>query len=560
MAGWYERTLRWQLACVLLSMAAHAVPAAATDYHVCECDAGSMAGCVPGDDAAPGTRAQPWRSYERARLAFANLAAGDGLFFCAGGAWTLDARSGDRWVNRQCRATQPCYVQQYFPDGVAADAPPPLITRTNGDDGFDFADGGLAESESGYVISGLRLVGSGSGFGIFLYNDIDAVRLEHLDISGFAIGVHLAGSQGCNPVDPQCDGRNSGIQLRHSYIHDNRSQGWLGGSSFTVIESNLFERNGSRAILDHNIYLSGDTDGLRIFGNTLFGSALDAQGACQGASLVVHGEHRNLQIESNRIFELPGAAGPGCWGIAVDPGYPGTPEGFVDLVIRGNEVWNVGNVGIGVSACQDCLIENNIVVQQQPIYTRAIAAPDLAARSEDLADARITVRNNSILFGSSASGIGIDLRTATPADRARIVSNAIHYSGTDSGFNCLTLAPPFDAYPRIDHNLCVAPAAPGAEWVNGEGAGAAGLQAWQSTSGHDQHSAWRAPGFSILDPVDGLGLRLIPGSAGIDAGAPLDSSPLDFLFQARVGIPDVGAWEYASATVPQFFANGFEAP
>lgn len=544
----------------MLCLGAIAAPAGATDYHVCQCDAGSVAGCVPGDDAAPGTRAQPWRSYERARLAFANMQPGEGLFFCAGGAWTLDASSGDRWVNRQCRANRPCYVQAYYPDGVGAEAPAPLLTRTNGDDGFDFADGGLAESESGYVISGLRLVGSGSGFGIFLYNDVDSVRLEYLDISGFAIGVHLAGSQACNPVDPLCDGRNIGIQLRHSHIHDNLSQGWLGGSSFTVIENNLFERNGSRAILDHNIYLSGDTESLRVSGNTLFGSALDAQGACQGTSLVVHGQHRNLQIESNRVFELPGAAGPGCWGIAADPGYPGTPEGFLNLSIRGNEVWNVGNVGIGISACQDCLIENNIVVQHQPIYTRAIAAPDLAARSEDLADARITVRNNSILFGPASSGIGIDLRTATPADRGRIVSNAIHYTGSDGGFNCLSLAAPFDAYPQIDHNLCVAPSAPGAEWVDGQGSAAAGLLAWQVASGHDLNSAWQAPGFTRADPADALDLQLSAGAAAIDAGAPLDSSPLDFRLQARAGIPDVGAWEYVATGSPFLFLDGFESP
>lgn len=557
----FGKTGRWILP--LVAPLAFGVPvgqARAADYYVCDCQAGSVPECSAGDDSAPGTLTQPWRTYERARLAFGNMAAGDSLSFCEGGAWVIGAESGDRWVNRQCTPNVRCFIQAYPPPGVPGPAPPPVLTRVNADDGFDFSDGGLAESEGGYVVSGLKLVGSGSGFGVFLYNDVDHVTLRRLDISGFSIGVHLAGSQACNPADPRCDGQNQSIALRNSRVHGNVSQGWLGGGPFAIIENNVFERNGTRPNLDHNIYLSGDLDGVRVSGNTLSGAARDAQGVCQAASLVAHGQTLALTIDRNRVFEPPGAAGQGCWGIAVDPGYPGTAEGSVLLTIRGNEVRDVGNVGIGVSACQDCLIENNIIIQTQPIYTRAIAVPDLPAGAEDLDDARITIRNNSVLFGPSASGIGIDFRTATATERGRVVSNAIHYLGSDGGFNCLALAPPFGAYSRIDNNLCVAPAASGAEWVDGQGAGAAGLATWTSMTGHDTGSAWLAPGFFSLLPVDASDLRLRPDAAAIDAGHPTESSPIDFGGMPRPAPPDVGAWDFRDAFGAALFVDGFEAP
>ncbi len=225
--------------------------------------------------------------------------------------------------------------------------------------------------------------------------------------------MHLAGSNPCNGADPDCDGRNERITLLGSTIRNNSAQGWLGASSGSQILYNDFENNGTTAIFDHNIYVSGSgggqTHGIRVVGNRLYRSALDTSGVCRGVSLVVHGEHDDLRIEGNEIWEDVGFAGGGCWGIAVDNGY-GSAEGFTNVVIAGNTVRNVGNLAIGVGACADCTIENNVIVHDQDFGITAIAAPDRSLGAGDLPQDDIVVRNNSIWIGPDSGGTAISVR------------------------------------------------------------------------------------------------------------------------------------------------------
>ena len=137
-------------------------------------------------------------------------------------------------------------------------------------------------------------------------------------------------------------------------------------------------------------------------GNELYRSAI-VDGECAGVSFVVHGEHDGLLIEGNLVREDLGAAGGGCWGIAVDTGY-GEAELFRNVTIRGNRVINVGNVAIGLNACENCLVENNVVVHEQSFGTRGIAAPNRDRDAADLAMTGVTIRNNSIFIGADAGG------------------------------------------------------------------------------------------------------------------------------------------------------------
>ena len=78
----------------------------------------------------------------------------------------------------------------------------------------------------------------------------------------------------------------------------------------------------------------------------------------------MHGEHADLLIEANTIREDVGAADPACWGLGITPAYA-TPEGFLRTVIRGNTFRNVGNIAIALGSCQDCVVENNVIVSEQ---------------------------------------------------------------------------------------------------------------------------------------------------------------------------------------------------
>ncbi|MCC6810373.1 MAG: right-handed parallel beta-helix repeat-containing protein [Deltaproteobacteria bacterium] len=494
----------------------------ATVYYVCDCGAGADPNCVPGDDAAAGTSAAaPWRSYSRARQAFGGLPAGGTIAFCRGGSFDATGASSRRWVATACRADAPCTVRAYAPAWGGGNEPRPIL-HAGGENLFALEDSGEPDTEAGFVFLDLDLRGDGGGWAFFLYNDVDDVMLCNLAISQFEIGVHVGGAN----AGGTGDGKNERVTLRNSEVTGNAGQGWLGSCSGCAIEYSRFDNNGfAQAVFSHNIYLSGSNGayaiGERVVGNTLSRSAF-VGGACQGVSLVVHGRHRGLLVEGNTVFEDPGTAGDGCWGIAVDPGYS-EAEGFEDVVITRNVVRDVGNIGIGVAACARCTIENNVVIKNTSGV--GIAAPDRARGVDDLAQDAVVVRNNSIFLGMDGTGIRLN------ADGAghHAVSNAILAPG-GACFDA-DLAP--GAYAMFDYNVCQA-----GVWEEAAGA----LTAWQAATGHDAHSLSADPGFaSTVAPVDLSSASA--SSAIVDHGHPSASAPLTAIGAARSSPPDAGAHE-----------------
>jgi hypothetical protein len=274
---------------------------------------------------------------------------------------------------------------------------------------------------------------------------------------------------------------------------------------------------------------------MRAIGNELYRSAI-VDGQCAGVSLVVHGEHEGLRIEGNLVREDVGAAGGGCWGIAVDTGYA-APEGFRNLVIRGNRVINVGNMSIGINACQNCLIENNVVVQTQDTGHTAIAVPDRQPEADDLPMTNVTVRNNSIYSGDKTSGTGIKL--GGEGTDHTLVSNAVYYAGADQ-WSCFELDLALSAYEAVDNNLCFFPSASGGEWVKGAG----DLSAWQGSSGFDSNSLVDDPGYTAVDQPDYDLSAASSASNMVDRGHQSLSAPTDITGADRDSSPDTGAYEW----------------
>jgi len=512
-----------------------ALGATGSVHYVCDCGAGADADCVPGDDANDGSDAMhAQQSYDAARMAFGALAAGDTVALCRGGAFT--AAGGNRWVNMSCRADTPCIVRPYDAPWASGDEAKPVI-RLDGDGRvFAFEDGGDPDHDEGYALLDLDLEGSGQGWAVFVYNDADDITMCGLVLNNFSIGVHVGGSNA--PVGGASDGRNARIVLRNSRVTNNEGQGWLGGCDGCAVEGSQFDNNGfGRAVFNHNIYFSGSdtgaTTGMRAVGNDLYRSAV-IDGTCQGVSLVVHGEHDGMLIEGNRVHEDVGAAGPGCWGIAVDTGYS-EAEGFRDLTIRGNTVLNVGNTGIGIDACEDCVIENNVVVNEQDFGSTAIAVPDRDRDAADLLMTRVTVRNNSIYTTSRGTGIRVEGEGAGHV----VVSNAIYYAGAAS-FACFGLGLAQSSYGVVDNNVCVGPTASGFEWVQGMG----DLAAWQGASSFDVSSAEVDPAFSS---TTGPSYDLRPSDVSspcVGGGHLTESSTTDITGAMRDSEPDVGAYEF----------------
>jgi len=511
----------------------------ANSYYVCGCASDADGDCQTGDDNGAGTLNDPWETYAQARQTFGTLAAGESILFCEGGAWEL-TDNDTRWVNGNCQADNRCRVGSYTPAWASGDEARPIITQTIDGNLFRLEDGGDAEHEEGYIIENLdlrSLISTRSG--IFLYNDIDDVEIRNVNIQGFRLGVQLGNSNPCS-ADPECDGRNERIILRDSTILNNTSQGWLGASNGIQIINNYFEGNGDANQFDHNIYISGaageQTHGIRIIGNQLYRSSQGNTNNCDGVSLVVHGVHDDLIIEGNEIWEDAGTANGGCWGIAVDNGYSDEPEAFTNVIIRNNVVRNVGNLSIGVGACADCLIENNIIINEQNYSATGIAAPDRGLLAGDLPQDNITIRNNSIWL-NAAGGRGILVNDM--GDNHIVVSNAIYYAGTSDNFDCFSANLPTSAFDAFDYNLCYYPNASGADWSSQDST----LNDWQTNTGFDQNS-WNAdPGFT--NPAAGDFTAVSNSATIVDNGHPTLSSPQDINGGFRTPPSDIGAHEWS---------------
>jgi hypothetical protein len=546
------------LACLLVAGAARAA-----EHFACACGAGADPDCQPGSDTATGdSPGTAWLSYDRAQDAFAGLGPGDAILFCRGGVFAV--AGSHRWVAPGCQAANPCTVGAYAPTWGSGEENRPRFEQSAAGHAFDLADPSPADHEEGYVFRDLELVcTSGCGnddFGFRLYNDVDDVALEGLRISGFGVGVRLDISDACGG-GPPCDARNSRFVLARSEIVDNLAQGFLGSGDDAVIVGNLFDGNGVGGPYEHNLYWSGNglaTSGGRILDNELVRASVGPSGGCEGASLVAHGEHDDLEIVGNLIHE-DGPVDPGCWGIDATPGGSSAVDAFTGLIIRGNVVRNMGNLGIGVATCADCTIEDNVVIAEQTLAggtTLIVApAPGTPHGVEDGLLDHLVVRNNTLYASASGGALGIRITSDGGGGGGhRVIGNAMRYAGT-GGWSCLDADLASVTYDAIDHQVCGYVDEPGRNWEMGTGT----LAAWQAASGFDLASLAADPGFaSPAAPLWDL-TAASAASPMVDHGDSAAGSPVDFFGNERPALPDAGAYELGLGGPPRLFADGFES-
>lgn len=510
----------------------------ATDYYYCDCQAGASDQCVAGSNSNDGTSiTSPRQTFANANTTFNNLSAGDSINFCRGGSFTANAVH--RWVNNSCTSTNTCSVTAYdLPGQAASQLARPIITQTSDNVLFSLNDGPSANHEEGYIFSNLNLrctacTVNQNAWGFMFHNDVDHVTLSNITIDGFKIGVHLTGSARTQDF----------INLENLTIINNKGQGILGGANSLSIKNSRFENNGGGNKFDHNIYISRG-DNITISGNDLYRSSVDSNNICLGTSLVVHGNINNMLIEKNTIREDIGKAGGGCYGISVSPGY-GSAESFRNITIRGNRIINVGVIGIGIASCDTCLIENNVILQHQPFSFTAIQAPNRVRGDNDLPQANVTIRNNSIYTSSAGTGITLDRE----GNGHVVVSNAIHHTGTNR-FSCFNTGLATSAYIAIDNNTCYFPNATAtSEWEAGSGTNPSPLGAWQGQSGFGASSQNVNPGFNNPSlPLADLSPQNISSSI-VSSGHNM-SATKDFRGKTRDAQPDVGAFEFGTFNPP----------
>jgi len=494
-----------------------------TIYYACDCGSGADKDCAAGKDSNDGkSPSTPWQTFEKARSQFASLKAGDRIEFCQGGSFTEGASNS--FVNKNCRAGNRCVVTSYKAPWASGDEGRPVIHAPSGANGIDFTDANETHEE-GYVFAGIELAGGGMNWGFFFYNDVSDVLVCNVAVHDFEIGLHTAGG---NNVATH----NERIVVRNSTITNNNGQGFLGCDNGLDIENNHFENNGSaRAILNHNIYLSGGgngVSGVTIRGNELYKSTFTS-GKCTGTSLVAHGLIDNMLIENNYVHEDKGTVDAGCWGIAIVPGYS-SKELFTNITLRGNTVVNMGNTSLGVAACQKCTIENNVVINQQSNNYNSILAPASDEGSEDAKNDQITIRSNSVLI-DGGQGIGV----VQEGKGNIIVNNAVYDSGAgNGGVACFNFDQPATSYTAIDHNVCFTNGK--GEWVVGQGT----LDTWSKKTGFDQHSMLADPKYkSMASPWD---LTPATGSPLLNIADATNCPTTNITGSARTSTPNIGAY------------------
>lgn len=507
----------------------------AADYYYCDCQAGASSQCAKGSDVNNiGTNpTTPRQTFANAVSRFSGLNGGDSLKFCRGGSFSRNSKA--TWVNSKSTQTSPILITDYIPSGQSADSRP-IITQKSDNRLFSLADGGNADHEEGYTFSNLDLrctacTTNGSADGFFFYNDIDYVTIDNVSLDGFRLGINLGKS---NPANPGSNAQQDYITIKNVNITNSKRQGLAGGAYNLLVEDSYLENNGSGTIYDHNIYISTGSN-IVLRGNELFRSSVDSTNSCVGVPLVVHGRIDNLVIENNTIREDIGKATANCWGLTVDNGYP-VSEFFRNVRIRGNKIINVRGIGIGVTSCDNCIIENNVILSQQAGSITAISAPNKTRGAEDSPLNNVTIRNNSIYITSSGTGISL----GREGSQHTIVSNAIYYSGTGD-FNCLNASLSASAYTAIDNNICYFPNASGSsEWNNGSGN--------QTPVGANSQNI--DPGFTnpSLPNVDFSLLSSTSGAVG--AGHNTLSATKDFRGKTRDGQPDAGAFEFGTFNPP----------
>lgn len=359
-------------------------PATGLAYYFSDCQAGSVAGCVPGNNANAGTSAaSPKRDLTGINLN--TLPAGTSLLFARGGSFNHRVQI----VNPNATAAAPITFADYGTGAL------PILRTTSGT-GTEFGSFSDTTFDGGYTLRNLVLEGAGTGqWAVFARGEVHDITIENVEMRNFLIGVHSAGQ-----------GRGvHNLTIRNSYIHNMAEHGILGGSVNLLLDGNrIANNNPSGGGFEHGAYLSSGGSapvGSGRIINNVFSNNSAPNGVCDGGNLTMHGVWDGVVIEGNRIEQV--ASTGGCYGISITAAYS-TAEAFRNFTVRNNTVLNVGNCAFCLSSAPGVLIENNRAFNTQSTYQVGVLIPAITPGPEDAVDSGAIIRNNVICHTAPVAG------------------------------------------------------------------------------------------------------------------------------------------------------------
>ncbi|OIR03137.1 hypothetical protein GALL_146560 [mine drainage metagenome] len=513
--------------------------------------AGSMQG---SDTTGNGTQASPYQTINAART-WLNGGAHRTAALCQGGSFTpvgLGYNGISLAANSTCPIGSICNELREYP--VGGTGAKPILNNPPKSGGNSYSMISTVNGGGGYRIMNLRLQGTQSppdGFsrGFYLYYNsslnsstqpIHDITIENNDIVGFGIGVNDA-------MDS-----TSNITIIGNHFANNLSDGYLGVSSNLIINYNSFIDTGSDTIYDHAIYLSNQqipVSNISIVGNYVTG--ISAGTMCNGTALSGHVAVTGLVVSGNVIAESPTAVGAGCWGISfTNTTLAAHPIFLANAVFSNNIIVNSGNLGIAISTCPSCVIENNLIIFQNNQAGGGISSPGTLARAQDMVENNVKIVNNTVYYdtnntqGMPSGGVVVGLEGTGHI----IANNTVMYAGSTHGsnkVNCFTYSLPLASYAFINNNNCYSNDS-SAKWVFDGQTTFYLLAAWQayaataglSGTGFDtvNASTYANPGWSFSTPLT------IPALDETKTGAQLFAP-----YFTPVGLPLVGTGNAANA-------------
>lgn len=518
------------------------VPGAPTGtvYYVCDCGTGAQPGCTVGNDASatPTNPATPLRTFDAARTKFTSMSNGDRVELCQGGVFPETSGNNGFDNGNFTVVGGGGYLMSYVAAWGGGGVKPKILPVVT-EDAIQLIRGSTP-AHGAYTFADFEIAGqgtsasSGTNVGIFVFGNESNVTACNLNIHDMQIGMQVS-------RNVETD-RNLNSTMTDSIVKDCWGQGWLGGDSGTSVLYSQFKNDGfARALLNHGLYLVGanGTDntqtstGWLIKGNEVYQTTFISGSGCSAAEITMHGLSANIVVDGNYVHEDIGTIDPGCWGIALAPGYTAT-ETLTNVTVKNNIVENVGNASIVAGSWVGGLIENNVLINRQGNTDKAIDIPDNEG-VEDTPTTGVIVRNNSILIDA-----GIGIRLGTEGTGYGVINNAIYHTGGGTP-GCFTLNLAAAAYGGgVDYNDCWIVGGVGSRWETSTGDT---LSAWRSATGFETHGFSTDPAYlAMTSPYN---LAFLNTSPLYNAGSTALGSSTDILGVTRPqgAATDIGAYE-----------------
>jgi hypothetical protein len=276
--------------------------------------------------------------------------------------------------------------------------------------------------------------------------------------------------------------------------------------------------------------------------------------------MIAHGAFDGILVKNNIITMDVDKVEGSCWGIGFNNNTNATHAIYYrNAVFSGNTIINTGNLGLTVSSCPGCIIENNVIISNyrsgmtginMPVYAKDQA---VAGRGDDLNTANI-IRNNTIWFGPNSTGGGTGIKVGVEGTGYIITNNTVTYTSSDAGIwggvNCYDYSLDLASFTFINNNHCFSTVA--FKWEKNHGAT---LASWKTYVSQQPYSL----NFDSLSIEGSDPLFTAPGTAftplasptpspliGAGAGAPAYRSATDITGKTRPilpALPAIGAYE-----------------